>query len=229
MKRAVATLLRVLLLPPLIALSGAFVCALGDLGGNLDLGNAVLPITAGFAACLGLCACGFRFLRLYVFGHELTHWVAAKLFLRETGGLRLARASGSVGVERPNIWIVLAPYFIPVYTLAWIGFWGVFRFFNRAPGLAAAHTFHAGLGFTYAFHIVLTTQALLRQQEDLRRYGRIFSLAVILCCNLALLFAALLIAGRQWRAGIGLLQGYLVVEWHWLVRLWLWLRGICGT
>ncbi len=193
---------------------------------DVDRHTAFLPTVLGFGIGLALFIFGVRFLSLYVFGHELTHWLAAKCFRRETGAFRFGAKGGSVEVEKPNVWIVLAPYFMPIYTVLWIGGYGVFRFCQGLPGPTGLRVFHAGLGFTYAFHVVLTAHALLWGQKDIREYGRFYSIALVFFCNVALFFSALATAAGQWRGGIALLRHHLVVEGQTLVWCWNWLFGL---
>ncbi len=152
-----------------------------------------------------------KFSPVYIFGHEFTHWLTAKIFRRRTGRFRIGLASGSVEIERPNLWISLSPYFIPLYTLIWSGIYLLIRQFNPLP--AGHYEFAAigGIGLTYAYHLVMTAFAFHRDQQDLRAYGTIFSLSLILFINLLLIFAALLAVTGEWAGGSRLL-------WHQLQR-----------
>ncbi len=169
----------------------------------LSRSRVLLPVGAGFGGGLLVFTLGSRFLILYVFGHELTHWLVAKLFRRRTGRFRVGVTSGSVAVERPNIWITLAPYFIPVYALICIGIYGVVNCFMRpVPPDAVVKGFMAAIGVAYAFHVRLTIFAASRAQSDVAAYGRFLSLSLVLCCNVALLFLALVVASRAWHHGL---------------------------
>lgn len=189
---------------------------------------------AGIGLCSGIILFTFvcRLSVMYVIGHEFTHWLAAKFFLRKTGDFRVGTNGGSVAVERPNIWIALAPYFLPVYTLIWIGLYGLYCFWLSVAGNASlpragvdlSRLFAAGTGFTYAFHLVMTAHALRREQADLRLYGRLLSLALITCMNMAILFLAVLIAGRQWHEGLRLLVQNLDREREALQQAAQWIR-----
>lgn len=170
----------------------------------------VIPLSAGFAGGMIFFTCVSRLPFLYVCGHEITHWFAAKFFLRETGPMAVAGHGGSVHVERPNIWIVLAPYFIPVYAVVWTGIYGLVQMFWRdSPGwLTIAYT--VGLGITYAFHVRMTIYALSRAQSDLGMHGPVLSLTLIAFCNLALILACIIVASGEWSRGLG-------TFWHELV------------
>ena len=212
----------------LLFLATAMVWTIITLPLSFDPRNAIVPVAVGFGTGMALFTVFSRFLVVYVFGHELTHWVAAKCFLRKTGTFRISSRGGSVAVERPNVWIVLAPYFVPVYTIIWIGLYGTFRFFVPGPGDAVRgffydrfvmRVFYGGVGFTYAFHVVLTISALVREQQDLRVYGRVFSMSLIWFCNVSLLFITLAIAGQQFDYAGKLLLGRLQLQWQFCVVL----------
>jgi len=227
-KRILIAVVRFVLALALLFLTVGLVWTLFALPMPLDRNVAFWPAVLGFAIGLALFTVGSRFLTLYVFGHELTHWLVAKCFLRETGKFSVGSSGGSVAVERPNVWIVLAPYFVPVYTLIWIAAYGVYRIWAKQPDMSVLQVFYGGVGFTYAFHTVLTGHSVSREQKDLRLYGRFFSLALILFCNAGLLFGALLAAGREWRSGISLLFLNLEAEWLLLAQLCERLPDFCG-
>lgn len=174
----------------------------------------IMPLGLGFGVGLLFFTLISRFLVLYVFGHELTHYVMAKVFRRETGRFRLGTASGSIAIERPNIWITLAPYFIPVYTLLWIGLHGVISFLWHQPAAWLPQVFAAGVGVTYAFHVRLTLYALARQQSDLRYYGRALSLSFIAFCNILLLYFGTIGATGNWQYSIKAIERSTRQEWE---------------
>jgi len=219
--RKLPALARLLLAPVLLFLAVGFVWALLQLGvpANLDRQTAVLPAVMAFVIGLILLALRVRFLVAYVFGHELTHWLAAKVFRRQTEHFRVGKTGGSVGIERPNVLIVLAPYFVPIYTVIWIGLYGVYCFIRETPEIIVVQVFYAGVGLTYAFHVALTVYSLTGRQPDLLFFGRVFSVAMILCCNAGLLFFTLILAGRQWADGLYVLWACLRTEYGWLVWL----------
>lgn len=157
--------------------------------------------------CFGGSAVGalvfmrFRLVPVYVFGHELTHWLVAKAFRRRTSRFTVRFSSGSVRVERPNIWIVLGPYILPLYMLLFLGVYQAVRVCVSLPrevqlGCAAA------IGALYAYHLVLTVVALLANQPDLKFNGPCFSLMFIVFFNLLFLYLGLTLAGGCPREGL---------------------------
>lgn len=205
---------RIFLTPPIYFAVVATGWTLMSLPLRVDTRTILLPIGLGFLAAHGLFALRLRFIRLYVFGHELTHWFAAKLFRRRTGRFEVGRRGGSVEVENPNTLIVLAPYFVPVYTLAWIGAYGIVRLFIEPIPTWGVMLFGVGLGATYAFHLVLTWLSLKAGQEDLRLCGPIFSVGVILLGNLLLIFLTLTVAGRLWGIAFAEWWKHTTSLWH---------------
>ncbi len=145
--------------------------------------------TIGLALGLIVFSLVSPFMPLYVFGHELTHWLIAKLFRRDTGKFTFSARQGSVEVKDPNVWIILGPYFIPIYLLLWVFICAVIRLCCHPAWLMSLFCF--GLGLSYAFHCVLTLKVLRRTQQDLRHYGKIFSFLLIIAVNLAIIYFAL--------------------------------------
>lgn len=195
----------------LLFLTLVLVSALIKLPLNFDVQYVVLPLVGGFAGGLIFFIFISRLPFLYVFGHELTHWLAAKCFLRETGSMKISGGSGHVQVERPNVWIVLAPYFVPLYSLVWAGFYGVTQMVWHHPHPAVGVGFNIGLGITYAYHVKMTFHALSRAQSDLKMHGVFFSLSLIICCNTALLLFCLIVASGQWGQGWRLTSRYFLL------------------
>lgn len=230
MRGRLRRLARAVLVPPVYLTAVAVGWALFSLPLYVDSRTMFWPALAGFSVAVLFLLSGLRFIRLYVVGHELTHWVTAKLFRRRTGRFRAGARSGSVEVEDPNVFIILAPYIVPVYSLALVGSYGLVRMaVDPVPDWGVA-LFCGGLGATYAFHIVLTFLALQKGQEDLRLCGPVFSVGIILVGNLALIFLAMVVADRLWTLAFAVLVQrvldvlYLLAEAARL--LWGALRGI---
>ncbi|OPZ31533.1 MAG: hypothetical protein BWZ02_00133 [Lentisphaerae bacterium ADurb.BinA184] len=231
MRNLARFLLRLVATVGLLGLTWAVIEGLAGLPVRLDPRRVALPFAGGFVLGAALCLSVSRMMAVYVFGHELTHWMAAKCFFRATPKCEIGAEGGSVAVERPNIWITLAPYFVPVYTLILIGLYGVMSFFWRDHP-AWVRTVAVGLGgLTYALHVAPTLYALSRAQTDLAAYGYVLSIALILFCNIAIVFVALLAATGEWRTGVvgvgaGVRREVEVAgqagRWVWAtVRLWI--------
>ena len=175
----------------------------------------------GMGFCSGLLVFSLlsTFTQTYIFGHELTHWLVAKLFRRRTTGLRIGKGEGSVRVERPNILIVLAPYFLPLYTLILIIFANLLEVVLKDDWVR--YLLYAGVGFTYAYHAVMTTLALSKKQLDLKLYGPFFSLCLILTINSFILFVGIVWFSRDFSNGWSILKDSYQYQWQlftWIIH-----------
>ncbi len=156
--------------------------------GNLGMHGAV-----GVVACFAgiLLFHHFPLIPLYIFGHELIHWFTAKLFRLRTGRIRLRRNQGSVEIDHPNVWVILAPYFVPFYALLFLGMLGQLYWFVPQPPPWVGWLAAILIGLSYGYHIALTWRALRMGQEDLRIHGVLFSLSLIAMMNLLLLYGGI--------------------------------------
>ena len=123
----------------------------------------------------------------YVFGHELTHALFAVLFGGSVKSFHATERGGRVTITKSNVFITLAPYFFPLYTVLALLLYGV----ARLADLRGAEAWLVVLaGATYAFHLTLTLSFLRVDQDDIREHGVFFSYPLILLFNI--LFAAVL-------------------------------------
>ena len=124
----------------------------------------------------------FRPMRTYVFGHELTHAIAAWVSGGQVKKFHVSKGGGSVSVTKTNIWVALAPYIFPLYSaLLLVTFLGVRHFFvleSYRPAILML--FGASIGF----HVALTYFALLQDQPDLKYAGTFLSSLVIFLGNM---------------------------------------------
>ena len=119
--------------------------------------------------------------RTYILGHELTHALWTWLLGGEVKRIRVGSHSGSVWVTRDNIFISLAPYFFPLYTLLAVIGWYVLSLFWNLDHYRPF--WMAVVGLTWSFHLTFTVDLLRRRQPDLVPHGRFFSLCVIYLLN----------------------------------------------
>ena len=171
------------------------------------------------AGCIIFCSL-WQCSTLYVIGHELTHYLVAKIFRKETGRFRIRSREGSVEVANPNFWVILAPYFVPFWMLLTAGVCGIHLFFANAPSAFTIGIYQFLLGLTAAHHLVLTLNGIYHGQSDLRRCGTFFSLSLILACNTLMLAIGLLIATGAWASAPAEL-------WSFFSRTAGWLAQIC--
>ena len=230
MKKSFTFLVQLLISLVCLSVTVAMVHGVPGIPVHFDRQQALLPALIGLGAGLLVFALFARFLTLYVLGHELMHWFAAKLFLRQTGSITVGKEGGSVAVDKPNIWITLAPYFVPIYTLLWIGLYALYCLARRPlpPEPTYTKVMYAGVGVTYAFHLVMTVVTLMKEQADLRSYGRMLSLSLILFFNVLVVFVGLLAVSRQWAEGVQLLINGFLFQWDMLSDLCWWVRSLRG-
>jgi hypothetical protein len=135
----------------------------------------------GFAGYLAFQWVFFKPLRTYVFGHELTHAMAAWITGGEVHSIKIGKKGGSVTVTKPNLFVALAPYMIPFYSMILLT---VFFAIDWVYPLHAYWNVFLGLfGATLAFHAALTIFALRQNQPDLKTGGKFLSGVLIVLGN----------------------------------------------
>ena len=115
--------------------------------------------------------------RMYLWAHEFTHLLVAKLFLRHVHGFHItSRSGGKVVIDRTNVAIDLAPYAVPLYNLA-----ALLPVTLVAWGTPPARMIYlGGAAFLFAMHLCFSAEGFVDGQPDVRRSGRIFSLGIVL-------------------------------------------------
>jgi hypothetical protein len=148
-----------------------------------------VPLLAGAACWLVIYIMLPRPMWVYVFGHELTHAIAAWIFESKVKRFRVTAQGGHVLLSDVNFIITLAPYFVPLYALFLAFLYGL------AQWLFDCEPYRIGflllLGAAYAFHLTLTGHALQTEQTDITRQGWFFSIVIIWLGNLAVLIPGL--------------------------------------
>jgi hypothetical protein len=134
-------------------------------------------------------------MRLYVFGHELTHVLWTWLLGGKVKKFNVSATGGHVIVSKNNFAIALAPYFFPLYaTLVVLVFLLGHWLWNWQHYLV---WFHLLLGAAYAFHLTLTWHILKHSQTDISSQGYLFSAVIIFLGNIAVLLLGIpLLASR---------------------------------
>lgn len=122
---------------------------------------------------------------LYVIGHELTHALLVWLHGGRVHDFHVARTGGHIVTDKTNTLIVLAPYFVPFYTVLWMGSYATARLVFDLPGHPGL--FQGAIGATWAFHMAFTVAMIVRGQPDLEYGGVFFSVVLIYLLNLALI------------------------------------------
>ncbi len=145
-----------------------------------------------------------RPLRLYVFGHELTHAIWVWLMGGRVREFNVRRDGGYILTDMNNFWISLAPYFYPIYSIAVIIFYGVASLFYNLGGphmsllwVTPIQVLFLAIGITWGFHLSFTCWMIPKGQSDLRYHGTFFSLVVIYIMNIAVLSLFLVVAAPE--------------------------------
>ena len=133
----------------------------------------------------------YNFSRMYVFGHEMTHALAAFLCGYRIHKISVKKDNGFVKMNKTNTFVVLAPYFIPFYTLIFAFLYAVVGCFVNLELYGPYMLF--AVGFLTAFHLIQTFKTLWEaDQPDLKLAGgKIFSLVTIVLVNLVVLACVL--------------------------------------
>ncbi len=148
-----------------------------------------VPLLAGAGCWLVVFVLLPKPMRVYVFGHELTHALWTWLFGGRVSKFGVSAQGGHVVVSKSNFLIALAPYFFPVYVvLLVLAFCAGNWLWNWRSLLV---WFHLLVGAAYAFHATLTWHILESDQSDIAGQGRLFSAVVILLGNAAVLLLGL--------------------------------------
>lgn len=164
-----------------------------------------------------------RPLRVYVFGHELTHAIWVWLMGGRVSHFKVGRDGGHIITDTNNFFIALAPYFYPLYSLITVGIYGVVSvFYDMSPFTPVLFTL---LGLTWAFHMSFTLWMIPKGQSDLTYHGTFFSLVVIYVMNILLLLALLIIAAPEVTLSAFALEFFRNAEemsvWMWSGLVWL--------
>ena len=136
-----------------------------------------------------------RPLLMYVFGHELSHAVWVWLMGGRVSKFKVRPDGGYIVTDTNNVWIALAPYFFPIYSvLVLMIYAGLSAFVDVEP---YRRWFFGAIGFTWMFHLTFTIWMLWNGQTDLIEHGTFFSTMLIYLINFAILSLMLILASRD--------------------------------
>jgi hypothetical protein len=121
---------------------------------------------------------------VYIFGHELTHALAMFVSAGKVKSFKVSKKGGEVKGTKANLFISLAPYFFPTYTLIITLLWYIAKQFWDIRDFISVFLFAVGL--TLTFHFVMTVEFLKTKQPDLVKSGYLFSITLIYLINLSI-------------------------------------------
>jgi len=197
--KRIKAIIGVLLLPFCVGAIKALGRVFGEMG-NAD--TIWVAILAGAACWLAIFLLLPKPMRVYVFGHELTHALWTWIFGGKVTRFTATSKGGHVVVTRSNFLIALAPYFFPVYVVLLILCFVLGHLiWEWTPYVV---WFHLLIGAAYAFHVTLTCHILRTRQSDITSQGYFFSAVIIFLGNAGVLLIGLpLITARvTWLASL---------------------------
>ncbi|MDR0956777.1 MAG: hypothetical protein LBL77_02825 [Endomicrobium sp.] len=169
-----------LLIPAVLA--AGYVLVKNILDFTINFSDLCLPFWIGILCYVVFQLVFYRPMKTYIFGHELSHVIVGILSGAKIKKFNVTNQSGSVVLTKNNIWITLAPYFFPVYTLLILLIYICLGWFINIKQFYKYFLFF--IGFSIAFHIMLTVYILSVRQPDLKVYGIFFSHIIILAINI---------------------------------------------
>lgn len=140
---------------------------------------------AGAAAYLALDIFIAKPMWMYVFGHELTHAISGIATGAKIHSFKASAKGGEVQMSKSNALVALAPYVFPIYGIVIVAAYALLKRWWAGPELSVVFQFL--LGFSIAFHLVLTFHAVHTRQPDLKVLGLFLSIVVIGLSNLLIL------------------------------------------
>jgi len=109
---------------------------------------------------------------LETFTHELTHTIVGLIFFQRIHSFTATDGEGGVmkhsGKHTNNVFIALAPYFLPIFTFTLL----LFRIMVKTEYL---QFFDVLIGLSVAFHFVAMIKDIRPNQSDIKTCGYVFS------------------------------------------------------
>ncbi len=162
--------------------------------------------------------------RMYLWGHEFAHLVAAKMFFRKVHSFHItSRDGGKVVIDGTNVIIDLAPYIFPLYGFAA----AVAAVFLRTASPWVPDAYLVLGSFLFTMHLVFSLEGFFRGQPDVKRSGRVFSFAFVLLF-LLLWIPVLLAPGTSagWKGVAAGYRAWFAEGWSEGRRLFLYAAGL---
>ena len=185
MKKFLKFLIGIVLLPFAFFFVYDFMAILWVIIKNFRL---TFPFLFGAAVYIILHRYIYNFSRPYVLAHEICHALAAWCSGYQVSGIKVQEESGKTKVSDVNTFVLLAPYFVPLYAFICTILFYITNLF-WAGILAYERLFLGLLGFFVTFHLIHTYKSLTEtEQSDITLAGgKVFSFVVIAIINLTLI------------------------------------------
>lgn len=174
-----------LLLLPTVVFTCIEVCAI--LWKVLSTVSLIISFISGIGIYTLIHYLVFDFSRMYVFMHELTHAICAFLCGYHVQDMSVKEHSGYVKMDKSNVFVALAPYFVPGYVILTVLVYLITDLFIDLTAYRQVFLFF--IGFFTAFHFIQTFHTLFEvEQPDLKLAGgKFFSVVIIVLTNLLVL------------------------------------------
>lgn len=182
LKRILQLLLGIISLPVCIAASFALYEQLNQIK---TLSYDERYFLLGIVAYLIVHTVFFKPTYIYILGHELMHALATWISGGKVSSFKVSSQGGKVTTNKSNIFIALAPYFFPLYTIVVALIFFGMRFIAEAS--LPYSVFFFLVGFTFSFHIILTIDFLKIKQTDFLHSGYLFSVCLIYIVNIVII------------------------------------------
>lgn len=182
-KKTIHIILAILFLP--VCVSAGFVLY-EEFGAIKSVSQDQIYFFYGCIAYLIFHAVVFKPDRIYIFGHEIMHVITAILSGGKVHSIKVSKKGGSVSTNKSNIFISLAPYLFPFYTILVTSAYFIAMHFMKDVSMYL-RPFLFIVGATLTFHIVLTIDFLKIKQTDLLGTGYFFSIELIYLVNMLIL------------------------------------------
>ena len=185
MKKFLKFLIGITLLPFALFFIYDFMAVIWTIIKNFRL---TFPFLFGAAIYIILHRYIYNFSRPYVLAHEICHALAAWCSGYHVSDIKVQEESGETKVSNINTFVLLAPYFIPIYAIICTILFYVTNLF-WAEILNYEKLFLGLLGFFVTFHLIHTYKSLTEtEQSDITLAGGgMFSFVVIAIINLTLI------------------------------------------
>lgn len=180
---------------------------------------------------------------LYVFAHEFTHVIAARLSGGKVHAMHVSDEGGYIETDKTNVLITLSPYLVPLYTVVIFAIYGLLEAFvdmhrdvmwtvpllEMTVWIRWAWLVYFFVGMTWCFHITFTLEVLRTEQSDLAHNGEFFSIILIFLTNLALIGALFIVASPTVNWTDVWDDARVMVEWAWNSVRSLWAHHIAPS
>ncbi|MBL7157831.1 MAG: hypothetical protein ISS92_06735 [Candidatus Omnitrophica bacterium] len=185
-------ILAVLFIPFAIGVTQAFLKSFDSIG--LFNIKSYVTLLAGFFAYPIMHIIFTKPMYIYALGHEIVHVLATWISGGKVISFSVTHEGGNVTTTKTNFFIQLAPYFVPIHTIAlFLLYWILSQFYDMGK---FSQEFVFLVGFSLSFHIFMTIEVMKMRQPDILKAGYIFSILFIYVANI---FIALLVVSSVFR------------------------------